>query len=237
MDWRYPLLLAMSGLAIGPAFGEVTITPGDPGALDTVRIHVPGGELHAQWGDPEVSMSSGTITVILHDAPVQLEAPVPDVDWPIGQLPAGSYKVEVLEHVGSTEYSHGETSFTVSPRTGTVPRADYGDMWWVPSESGWGVSIHQHPSNVLFVAWFVYGADGKPSWYVMPTGEWQTTTYYAGTVYKTTGPYFAGAFDPASVSVAPAGTAYPSFLTYQTAIFGYVVDGVAGQKSLVRQSF
>jgi len=29
----------------------------------------------------------------------------------------------------------------------SVPAANYSDMWWNPGESGWGISITQHPST------------------------------------------------------------------------------------------
>jgi hypothetical protein len=40
-----------------------------------------------------------------------------------------------------------------------VPAANYTDLWWNPSESGWGVSIVQHASNKMFAVWFTYDID------------------------------------------------------------------------------
>lgn len=38
---------------------------------------------------------------------------------------------------------------------------DFTDLWWNPSESGWGVSITQHGNNV-FARIYAYDTDGRP---------------------------------------------------------------------------
>ena len=59
-----------------------------------------------------------------------------------------------------------------------------GDMWWGgASQNGWGISITQQ-AGVLFGAWYTYGADGRVSWYVLPNGSWNGTTY-SGPFYST----------------------------------------------------
>jgi hypothetical protein len=55
----------------------------------------------------------------------------------------------------------------------TVFRAgasDYTDIWFNPSEQstaggGWGVNVVQSDA-FLFLTFFVYGPDNKPTWYV-----------------------------------------------------------------------
>jgi hypothetical protein len=52
--------------------------------------------------------------------------------------------------------------------TGTahaVSTTDYSDQWWVPSEAGWGAAVVQQAST-MFVNLMVYGAGGKPTWFV-----------------------------------------------------------------------
>ena len=41
---------------------------------------------------------------------------------------------------------------------------NYSDQWWVASESGWGASVLQQ-ADTLFIDLFVYGTDGKPTWF------------------------------------------------------------------------
>ena len=135
----------------------------------------------------------------------------------------------------------GSATFTVtdtySANAGFFPLVDYTDHWWDPLESGWGISIDQHPSNRLFAVWFVYSQAGLPVWYTLQPGVWTSPTVYTGPVYKTTGPYFGGPFDSSLVSISLVGTATLSFTDYTTATFSYTVEGVSGSKPITRLPF
>lgn len=232
-------VLAMVSLLCGQvAVGaQVSVIPSNPKSLDSVSVHVSSSSV-PMWAHPSVAMSGGKITVTIHDPDAILEGPVPDLDWPVGQLPEGSYQVEVVYQptVGAAQ-SIGNTAFSVSSIPASSPKANYSDMWWVPTESGWGLSLQQHDSGIVFAAWFVYGSDGKPTWYVVPNGQWQSDVTYAGPVYKTTGPYFGGTFNSAQVTVQPAGTAQFTFRSDLSAFFAYTIDGVSGSKEIVRQQY
>ena len=39
----------------------------------------------------------------------------------------------------------------------------FSDLWWNPSESGWGVTI-AHQQDVMFLTFFVYKDDRSPYW-------------------------------------------------------------------------
>jgi hypothetical protein len=41
---------------------------------------------------------------------------------------------------------------------------DLSDLWYNASESGWGVNI-VHQEKLLFLTFFLYGANGAPVWY------------------------------------------------------------------------
>ena len=43
--------------------------------------------------------------------------------------------------------------------------ANFQDQWWNAGESGWGAAVLQQ-WETLFVCFFVYGPDGKPTWFV-----------------------------------------------------------------------
>ena len=121
----------------------------------------------------------------------------------------------------------------------TTVTSDFTDMWWVPTESGWGANVIQQ-GDTLFVTLFVYGQDGKPTWYVSPA-----TTYmgnfggqqFSGTLYSTTGPYFGGTFNPGSVVVSTVGSLTFLAPTSTTATLTYSVGGVNVTKSLQRQTW
>jgi hypothetical protein len=89
-------------------------------------------------------------------------------------------------------------SFPVAAQS--VPAANYTDMWYLPAESGWGVSFTQHAaSNQVFAVWYTYDpreADStsagsfRPLWIVMPGGSWTTPTTLTGSVYMLNGTPF-----------------------------------------------
>ena len=117
--------------------------------------------------------------------------------------------------------------------------ADYSDIWWNPSESGWGVSITQQ-HQTLFAVWYAYGADGQSSWYVLPGGAWISGDTYSGTLYRAASApvsFLSGAFDPAAVTRTPVGTLALRFLNADSAVLSWSIDGVAGAKPIARQGF
>jgi len=193
--------------------------------------------------DTRISMVGNTIMVSLlttgnNGFELQLSPPL---DLPIGQFPPGSYNVQVTRRgqgLGSSG-PLGGSMFTVSARAKGAPLWDFSDLWYDPSESGWGINLMQHPSGIIFATWFVYGQDGKPTWYFIPEGTWTQPNEYRGPIYKTTGPYFGGVFDPAAVTVTLAGSAVIGFQQndYDHAGFQFTVDGVTVNKIIQRQSF
>lgn len=116
------------------------------------------------------------------------------------------------------------------------PSFNYADMWWTSTESGWGISLVQHPSNIIFAAWFTYDDFGIPMWYVAPAcllvGD-----YCFGTLYETTGSPFSQPFNPSAVTVRPVGTLSLTFSSYGNASMRYNVRGVIRTKSITRQPF
>jgi hypothetical protein len=166
-------------------------------------------------------------------------APSPGVDLPIGQFPEGQYEVEVTKRSssGATLGSVGNVAFTVAGRSQSDPLWDNSDIWWSPSESGWGLNIVQHSSGVIFATWLVYGPDNKPVWYVIPEGSWTSPSEYRGPIYRTSGPFFAGPFDPANVALTLVGSAIIGFdpFHYDRAGIAFTIDGITIVKQIRRQ--
>lgn len=127
-------------------------------------------------------------------------------------------------------------SFTQVAWGTTQPSFNYSDLWWTSTESGWGISILQHPSNTIFAAWFTYDDSGAPTWYVA-SGCQLVGDYCYGTLYKTHGPPFSQPFNPSSVTVAAVGTVSFSFSSYGNATMTYNVGGVTATKNITRQPF
>ena len=144
----------------------------------------------------------------------------------------------------------GTLSYTVNGVSGTksisrqlfgtptsAPVPSYGDLWWVPSESGWGLTITQQYRQ-LFVVWYAY-RNGAPTWYVMPAGTWSDSQTWTGAVYRTSypHPFFGSGFDPRAVGTEVAGSLALRFNGSTSATMTYTVDGVSGSKSISRQPF
>ena len=70
---------------------------------------------------------------------------------------------------------------------------NYQDMWWASPppgvESGWGVTL-THQGDIIFVAWFTYGLDGKPLWLKAIVRK-IAQGVYTGEIGRTTGPAFS----------------------------------------------
>ena len=120
--------------------------------------------------------------------------------------------------------------------------ANYSDLWWNPAESGWGVTLADHETN-LFGVWYTYRADGKPVWYTIPGGTFSSDRRtFSGDVYMTRGPSYAtAAFDAAQVTPTKVGTATfdfaPSGQPAGSALFSYSINGVTKSSHIERQSF
>lgn len=122
-----------------------------------------------------------------------------------------------------------------APPPPPVPTLDYTDMWYNPNESGWGLNVIQHSSNIVFAVIFTYDAPSRPMWFVLPAGTWTSSTTYTGTLYQV-----AGA--PANMTytapgVTPVGTATLLFTSATTGNISYSVNGTLVTKSLTRQPF
>ena len=121
----------------------------------------------------------------------------------------------------------------------TTASVNYNDMWWNPTESGWGVNIAQQGAT-LFLTFFVYGADSKPTWVVgILTKTGQTASgqpIFTGNTYATTGPYYGIPFNAADYHADTAGTA--SFIPTD-AVSGtlkYSIGNVTVTKPIQRQT-
>jgi hypothetical protein len=117
---------------------------------------------------------------------------------------------------------------------------DVADLWWNPSESGWGMQLVQQSSTV-FATLFVYDQFGVPIWYTATlnfTGlNASNGPVYSGVLYETRGPYFATPpFNPDLVAVVPVGSLTFSSPSTSTALLIYSVRGVTVTKNVQRQT-
>jgi len=133
----------------------------------------------------------------------------------------------------------GSRAAACVPATGSrSSSANYQDLWWNPSESGWGVNV-THQDNTLFATLFTYDATGRGLWLVMSGGTLQPDGSYLGALYQTTGSAFnANPFVPLGpANVTMVGTMQLRFTNGENATLIYTVNGTLVTKQIVRQVF
>jgi hypothetical protein len=132
------------------------------------------------------------------------------------------------------------TCIATATQANTVT-TDFTDLWWIPSESGWGANIIQQ-QDIIFATLFVYGQNNAPIWYVASAAQYQGMINgqftFTGALYQTTGPYFgAGSFNPAQVTNRQVGSFTFRTGSANAATITYTVDGVSVTKNVERQTF
>ena len=116
------------------------------------------------------------------------------------------------------------------------------DMWWNPTESGWGMSLVQH-NDGLFAALYIYDAAGNPTWVVMPNGSWDSShTIYSGAIYEPKGtPYYN--YDAQRLQIGTAlGSITITFHDANNATLDYTIrdatgNDISGTKFVTREIF
>ena len=149
-------------------------------------------------------------------------------------------------------------AFLALPIAGQVtPAANYTDLWYLPAESGWGLSFTQHAgSNQVFAIWYTYDprrpdaanpGRSKPLWIVMPGGTWTSPTTLQGAAYVTNGQplgakasgtrvgMFSFSFTGTSNGTFTYDIAPPAGLAPADPAYG--LPSFSGSKGITRQGF
>lgn len=177
------------GVSVGGQFNAVLL-PANPTSADNLRLsmddstcgglndYVPNSNRYS------VSMFSNGVRVTLGEKrnnPVPICLVRPREEFDIGRLPAGNYTLTLISAAtpSAPVTLAANVAFTVADarltKSNPYVRLDYSGHWWDPNDSGWGLFVwHDNADNVL-AAWFTYGADGKPIWWVFQP-RWQTAT-------------------------------------------------------------
>jgi len=134
-------------------------------------------------------------------------------------------------------FSSSVPSCSVGGEAKAAGRANYQDLWWRPSESGWGVNI-AHQGDTLFATWFTYDAAGRGQWLVMSNTSRVADGKYAGKIYRATGPAFdSGSWDASRVRTTEVGDATFTFSDASRGTFEYTLGGITQSKPIERMVF
>lgn len=111
---------------------------------------------------------------------------------------------------------------------------DYTDIWYLPSESGWGVNLVQ-ADNVIFATFFVYGPGNVPTWYTAVV-DGDANGNFSGNLYATVGSYFGNPWNPGSFVATLVGTAsFAPSSPYQGTLSYSFTGGITVTKQIQRQ--
>ena len=176
--------------ATGP--GQTT-SSGFSGGLGT---YSGGQSLTGSYKAPTGPTSAGQASFSFSDASHGTIA------WPGGTVPIVRYEINPADH------SLSQPANTFQPETG---------WWWNEAEGGRGFSIEVQGNN-MFIAGFMYRADGNPVWYVS-AGTMTTPQVYQGTwIEYADGQAMGGVFKPAAIKNPNVGAVSVVFSSTTTAM-------------------
>ncbi|MCZ8115155.1 hypothetical protein [Silanimonas sp.] len=95
------------------------------------------------------------------------------------------------------------------------PSRNYSGAWFVPAESGWGLTVFNFPGQ-MFALFFVYDSQGRPTWYRFQ-GAWTGADQVTANLDRATGPAWSSSFNPNAVSYATVGTGTMTFTSATSA--------------------
>jgi hypothetical protein len=245
---RHALAAAAFALAALPAAHAATIHPAQPSSFDPVNLRLAVDLCVFNPASVAVTSEGNVLKVTqsVNNCLVPGEQRV--VDIRLGTLAAGEYRVEVF-HTHRTDGPPAETlRFSVLPRPEAAvfppivrPLTDHSGVWYNPDQAGWGLSIWQAPTHVVFGALFVYGGNNQPLWATLQGGQWESSTVWRGTVHLTTGPAFsAPVFDARQVTIQAVGQATLDFTNVPVtgrASFTYNVNNIPVTTTIARMVF
>jgi hypothetical protein len=110
---------------------------------------------------------------------------------------------------------------------------EYTDVYYNPAEPGWGVFLVQSDTS-QFLAFFIYGPDGKPTWYTAQLTQ-DTNGNYNGPLYATTGTYFANPWQGYVIATVGSASFEPSDPYHATLRYAFT-GGPTVVKSVERQT-
>ena len=114
----------------------------------------------------------------------------------------------------------------------------YTALWWVPTESGWGLNTN-HQDNKIFATLFTYAPDGEPMWLVASGLEGvMGGTSFTGDLHRTTGPAFnAQPWSATPIGYTKVGTMSIEFNSLSSARLTYSFNGTTVTKNVERLAF
>lgn len=99
--------------------------------------------------------------------------------------------------------------------TNSGPSRDYTGAWFVPAESGWGLTVFNFTGQ-MFALFFIYDSQGRPTWYRFQA-PWTDTDVVFANLDRATGPNWGPTFNPNSVTYTRVGSGTITFTSATSA--------------------
>ena len=122
-----------------------------------------------------------------------------------------------------------------TPTPNFAAATNYQDLWWTPSEDGWGINF-SHQGNLIYATWYTYDHDGSPLWLAALLTPTSATTW-SGAMLRVSGAPFGPTYDASKKIATTVGTATLSFADGNSATWSYTVGTTSGQKAITRFTF
>lgn len=112
------------------------------------------------------------------------------------------------------------------------------DLWWNPSESGWGLSLAEQAGSI-FMAWYTYASDGQPQWVTGLLARQADGSYIGALTRAGEGtPYTLPPDGPLTPFPLPTvGDATLRFVNGESGSFRYTLDGSTRTVAIERFAF
>lgn len=210
------LFATLSLLLAGVAVAQSRVVPTDPIQFERVHLRQTVDNCRFASESVSVSLADNVVTVLQPLRACLLPGEPRVVDIQLGAFPPGEYDVQVVNAVDAPVAERiaftvsGLATIAIAPEP-PLPLADYGGVWWTPTESGWGLSLHHGRAHALSGALFVYGADGEPQWYLLTEGQWTSATRWSGELFRFAGTPWSQPWDAAQAQGERVGEASLEF--------------------------
>ncbi len=118
--------------------------------------------------------------------------------------------------------------------TQTAP-VNLSTIWWVPSESGWGLNLTEQ-GNIVFLAWYTYDVDGKALWLSGAFSK-QANGSFVGDLFRFSGTAFDKISGAASTGNMKVGAGTLTSTADGALQFAYSIGTTSQTKRLERFRF
>jgi chitinase len=212
-----------------------------PGVPNLTATAVSGTEIQLTWNTPADNVGVTSYSLYIGNTLLGTLSGTSAFATALSPGTTYSFTVSACDGAGNcsaqSPVAYATTATANAPETGAAP-SNYQDMWWAgAAENGWGITVTQH-NDALFLSWYIYDANGNPTWIVMPSGTWDAAhTTYTGALYVPSSSWF-GNYDPSRFTAnASVGTASVTFSSTSAGTLAFTVRGITTTKSISRLAF